>query len=189
MADGDAVELRDVVHGRAQHAGRLHAAAVVGVGAHARLVEVADLGQALAGLTLGDGTDGMDAGKPGGGSLGKLVDDNGGVVAHGLGVGHGAHIGVAALGSRAATALDGLLVLKAGVAEMHVDVHETGDDVLSGRINDLAALSGLNAFAELADLAIVAHENVEHGVEPNLGVDEMATLKQQHCLHLQEEDR
>ena len=131
----------------------------------------------------------MDAGKPGGSGLGKLVDDNGGVVAHRLGVGHGAHIGVAALGSRAATALDGLLVLKAGVAEMHVDVHEAGDDVLSGRINDLAALSGLDAFAELADLAVVAHKHVEHGVEPDLGVDEVATLKQQHCLHLQEEDR
>ena len=131
----------------------------------------------------------MDAGKPGGGSLGKLVDDNRSVIAHGLGIGHGAHIGVAALGSRAATALDGLLVLKAGVAEMHMDVHKTGDDVLAGRINDPAALSGLNAFAELANLAVVAHKNVEHGVEPNLGVDEMATLKQQHCLHLQEEDK
>ena len=131
----------------------------------------------------------MNAGKPGSSSLGKLVDDNRSVIAHGLGVGHGAHVGVAALGSRAATALDGLLVLKAGVAEMHVNVHKARDDVLSGCINDLATLSGLDAFAELADLAVVAHENVEHGVEPNLGVDEMATLKQQHCLHLQGEDR
>ena len=118
----------------------------------------------------------MDAGKPGGSSLGNLVDDNRGVVAHGLGVGHGAHIGVAALGSRAATALDGLLVLKAGVAEMHMTVHKTGRNRQSRRVKDLTAVGRYDFLRDFRNHAVVTDEHIAQRVRPRPRVEHAAIL-------------
>ena len=62
-----------------------------------------------------------------------------GVVVHRRGVGHGADGGESARGRRARSALDGLGMLEAGLAQVHVHVDEAGRDDQPGRVEHLGA--------------------------------------------------
>ncbi len=179
-----AVELRDVLHAGAHHAGALDAVAVIGEGAGAVVDHVADLGQALALLAAGQGTDGAHVAKAGLAGAVDLVADFGTGIGDGVGVGHGGHVGEAAVGRGAAAGLDGLLVLEAGVPKVDVHVHQARDQVLAGAVDDLGALGGGEVGANGTDLLAVDN-NVHDAVEVDLGVDDVGALKQKcHCFLL-----
>ena len=71
---------------------------------------------------------------------------------------------------------DILLQLVAGLAQMHVDVHEAGDDDLPAQVA-LDALLHRKVLADLDDLP-VAHEDVGRFVRTDLRVDHVGVLKQ-----------
>ena len=87
-----------------------------------------DGGELFAGAVLGDGADGKDIDD--GVALGALHDvaGNGGAVVHRRRVGHAADGSEAAGRSGARSALDGLGVLKARLAQMDMHVDEAGRD-------------------------------------------------------------
>ena len=184
VAGDGTIELTDVVHHGAEHAGALHAMAVIGKHAGALGDHIADLGQGLAFLATSAGTDGADVHEAGGVALGDLVAHALARVGHGVGVGHGGDVCEATGGSGGGARLDGLLVLVAGVAEVDVDVDQARDEVLARAIDDLGALGGLDVRAHAGD-ASALDEDVGNGVEADLRVDDMSTLNQQHSLLLQ----
>jgi len=186
VGDGDAVELGDVLHAGAHHAGALHAVAVVGEGAGPLHDHVADLRERLALLAAREGADRADVHEAGTPAVVDLVADLGAGVGHGVGVGHRGDVGEAAVGRRTAARLDGLLVLEAGVAEVHVHVDETRDEVLAGRVDDLGVRRRLEADADLDDVLVV-DEHVTDVVKTHLRVDDVGTPKQKrHCSLLPE---
>ena len=182
----DLVELAHVLHAGAHHAGALDAVAVVGEGDRALHDHVADLRERLALLAHRERADGAHVAEAGVARAVDLVADLGAVVGHRVGVGHRGHVGESAVGGRAGAGLDGLLVLEAGVAEVHVHVHEAGHEVLAGGVDDLRALRRLEALPHLGDLVAV-NEHVADVVEAQLRVDDVRALKQiRHCSLLPE---
>ena len=181
VRERDAVELGDVLHAGAHHAGGLHAVAVIGEGRGAGVGHVADLGERLALLAARHGADGAHVAQAAGVAALDLVADLGARVGHGVGVGHGGHVGEAAVDGRGGARLDGLLVLEAGVAEVDVHVHEAGDEVLVVRVDDGRALGGLERLGHSGDL-VALDQNVAEAVETDLRVDDVGALKQKcHC--------
>ena len=181
VGKGDAVELRDVLHAGAHHAGGLDTVAVVGEGAGALDDHVADLGQGLALLAARHGADGAHVAQAGGVGAVDLVADLGAGVGDGVGVGHGGNVGEAAVDRGRGAGLDGLLVLEAGVAEVYVHVHESGNEVLVVGVDDLGAGGGLEGLGDGGDLAVL-DQNVAEAVEAHLRVDDVGALKQKcHC--------
>ena len=182
----DLVKLAHVLHAGAHHAGALDAVPVVGEGDRALHDHVTDLGERLALLADREGADRADVAEAGVAGAVDLVADLGAGVGHRVGVGHRGHVGEAAVGRRAGSGLDGLLVLEAGVAEVHVHVHEAGHEVLAGGVDDAGALGGLEALPHRGDLVAV-DEHVTDVVEAHLGVDDVGRLKQiRHCSLLPE---
>ena len=107
----------------------------------------------------------------------RVVDD-------GLRVGHAAHRREAAVGRGARAGGDVLLLLVAGLAQMHVHVHQAGHHDLAGQVALDALLHG-RSLAHLDDLP-VAHQDVGRVVQADLRVDHMGVLKQQgHLRSLQ----
>ncbi len=183
VAGDDLVELAHVVHDGAQHAGALDAVAVVGEHAGALSDHVTDLGQGLALLATGAGADGAHVHEAGGVALGDLVAHALARVGDRVGVGHGGHVGETTGGSGGRARLDGLLVLVARVTEVDVDVGEARHQVLAGGVDDLGAVRGLDVVGNASD-ASALDEDVGHGVEADLRVDDVGTLNQQHSLLL-----
>ena len=84
---------------------------------------IAHLGHGLALKTAGHGTRRIDAAVTDLGCARLDELDDGAVIGDGVGVGHGAHAGEAALGSSAGAALDVLFDLVAGLTQVDVHVH------------------------------------------------------------------
>ena len=182
----DLVELAHVLHAGAHHAGALDAVAVVGERHGALHDHVADLCERLALLAHRERADRAHVAEAGVAGAVDLVADLGAGVGHRIGVGHRGHVGEAAVGRGAGAGLDGLLVLEAGVAEVHVHVHETGNEVLAGGVDDLGIGGRLEALPHARDLLAV-DEHVADVVEAHLGIDDMGRLKQiRHCSLLPE---
>ena len=99
----------------------------------------------------------------------RVVDDR-------LRVRHAAHRREAAVGRGARAGRDVFLRLVAGLAQVHVDVHEAGDDDLAAQVA-LDALLHRKVLADLDDLP-VAHEDVGRFVQTDLRVDHVGVLKQ-----------
>ena len=187
MAHKDLAEHLAVVHAATEHACTLHAATVVGEGDGAVGNHIAHLGHSLALKTAGHGTRRIDAAVADLGSAGLDELNDGAVIGNGVGVGHGAHAGEAALGSRAGAALDVLFDLVAGLAQVDMHVHQAGDEVLTGKVADLGPLGG-EILADLGDLVAV-DQDVNDTVKLDGRVDDVGILKKQgHYRHLQAAD-
>ena len=187
MAHKDLAEHLAVVHASTEHARTLHAATVVGEGDGAVGNHIAHLGHSLALKTAGHSARRIDAAVADLGSAGLDELNDGAVIGNGVGVGHGAHAGEAALGSRAGAALDVLFDLVAGLAQVDVHVHQTGDEVLTGKVADLGSLGG-EVLADLGDLVAV-DQDVNDTVKLDGRVDDVGILKKQgHYRHLQAAD-
>ena len=176
MAHHHAVELRGVVHDAAHHARALHPAAVVGEGDGAVCHHVAHLGQRVALEPLRAGAGHVHAALAHGRRASLHVLHAHGVVDDGLRVRHAAHRREAAVRRGARAGGDVLLQLVAGLAQMHVDVHEAGNDDLAAQVA-LDALLHRQVLADLDDIP-VAHEDVGRFVQTDLRVDHMGVLKQ-----------
>ena len=121
------------------------------------------------------------------GSAGLDELHDGAVIGNGIGVGHGAHAGKAALGSCAGAALDVLFDLVAGLAKVNVHIHQARDEVLAGKVADLGSLDG-EILADLGDLVAV-NQDVNDTVKLDGRVDDVGILKKQgHYRHLQAAD-
>ena len=187
MAHKDLAEHLAVVHATTEHARPLHAATVVGEGDGAVGNHIAHLGHGLAFKTAGHSARRIDAAVADLGSARLDELDDGAVIGDGVGVGHGAHAGKAALGRRAGTALDVLFDLIAGLTQVNVHVHQAGDEVLAGKIADLGSLGG-EVLADLGDLVTV-DQDVDDTVKLDRRIDDVGILKKQgHYRHLQAAD-
>ena len=187
VAHKDLAEHLAVVHAATEHARALHAATVVGKGNGAVGDHIAHLGHGLALKTAGHGTRRIDAAVTDLGSAGLDELHDGAVIGDGIGVGHGAHAGKAALGSCAGAALDVLFDLVAGLAKVNVHIHQAGDEVLAGKVADLGSLDG-EILADLGDLVAV-NQDVNDTVKLDGRVDDVGILKKQgHYRHLQAAD-
>ena len=187
VAHKDLTEHLAVVHAATEHARTLHAATVVGEGDGAVGDHIAHLGHGLALKTAGHGARRIDAAVTDLGSTGLDELHDGAVIGDGIGVGHGAHAGKAALGSRAGAALDVLFDLVAGLAKVNVHIHQAGDEVLAGKVADLGSLDG-EILADLGDLVAV-NQDVNDTVKLDGRVDDVGILKKQgHYRHLQAAD-
>ena len=183
----DLAEHLAVVHAATEHARALHAATVVGEGDGAVGDHIAHLGHGLALKTAGHGARRIDAAVTDLGSAGLDELHDGAVIGDGIGVGHGAHAGKAALGSCAGAALDVLFDLVAGLAKVNVHIHQAGDEVLAGKVADLGSLDG-EILADLGDL-IAVNQDVNDTVKLDGRVDDVGILKKQgHYRHLQAAD-
>ena len=181
VGKGDAVELGDVLHAGAHHAGALDAVAVVGEGGGALDDHVADLGQALALLAACHGADGAHVAQARCVGAVDLVADLGTGVGDRIGIGHGGHVGEAAVDGRGRARGDGLLVLETRVTEVDVHVHQAGDEVLAGGVDDLGVGGSLEVLADACDLLAV-DEDVEDVVDALLRVYDVGAPKQKcHC--------
>ena len=187
MAHKDLAEHLAVVHATTEHACTLHAAAIVGEGDGAVGDHITHLGHSLALKTAGHGARRIDAAVADLGSAGLDELNDGTVIGNGIGVGHSAHAGEAALGSCAGAALDVLLDLVARLAQVDVHVHQARDEVLTGKVADLGSLGG-EVLADLGDLVAV-DQDVNDTVKLDGRVDDVGILKKQgHYRHLQAAD-
>ena len=187
VAHEDLAEHLAVVHAATEHARALHAATVIGEGDGAVGDHIAHLGHGLALKTAGHGARRIDAAVADLGSAGLDELHDSAVIGYGIGVGHGAHAGKAALGSCAGTALDVLFDLVAGLAKVNVHIHQAGDEVLAGKVADLGSLDG-EILADLGDLVAV-NQDVNDTVKLDGRVDDVGILKKQgHYRHLQAAD-
>ena len=187
MAHDDLVEHRAVIHDAAHHARILHAAAVVGEGHRAMSHHVAHFGERLALEPLAARARHVHAALAYCGCARLDVLHAQRVVDNGLGVGHAAHRREAAVSRRARSGSDVFLLLEAGLAQMHVHVHQARNHDLAGKVALDALLHG-QALAHLDDLA-VADQDVGRFVQTHLRVDHTGVLKQQsHLRSLREED-
>ena len=187
VAHKDLAEHLAVVHATTEHARALHAATVVGEGDGAVGDHIAHLGHGLALKTAGHGARRIDAAVTDLDSAGLDELHDGAVIGDGIGVGHGAHAGKAALGSCAGAALDVLFDLIAGLAKVDVHIHQARDEVLAGKVADLGSLDG-EILADLGDLVAV-NQDVNDTVELDGRVDDVGILKKQgHYRHLQAAD-
>ena len=187
VAHKDLAEHLAVVHATTEHARALHAATVVGEGDGAVGDHIAHLGHGLALKTAGHGARRIDAAVTDLGSAGLDELHDSAVIGDGIGVGHGAHAGKAALGSCAGAALDVLFDLVAGLAKVNVHIHQAGDEVLAGKVADLGSLDG-EILADLGDLVAV-NQDVNDTVKLDGRVDDVGILKKQgHYRHLQAAD-
>ena len=187
MAHKDLAEHLAVVHAATEHTRALHAATVVGEGDGAVGDHIAHLGHGLALKTAGHGARRIDAAVTDLGSAGLDELHDGAVIGDGIGVGHGAHAGKAALGSCAGAALDVLFDLVAGLAKVNVHIHQARDEVLAGKVADLGSLDG-EILADLGDLVAV-NQDVNDTVKLDGRVDDVGILKKQgHYRHLQAAD-
>lgn len=161
--------------------------AVIGEGHAAVLDHIAHLGDDLALEALRHGTGGVHAAVALGGGDGLDVLDHDAVVGHGLGVGHGAHAGEATVRGSGGLGLDVALGLKAGLAQMHVHVHQTGDEIPAGKIDDFGSIAR-EVLADSGDL-VALDEHVYTSVKLDGRVDDVGILKKQgHYRHLQAAD-
>ena len=187
MCDERSLEALDVVHGHTGHPGALHAVAVIGERHGALGGHVTDLGELLARLTCGDRADGVHAHDA---FRRRALNDEAhlrAAVADRLGVGHACHGSEPAVSRRTRTARDRLLVLLTRLAQVHVDVGQSGQDHLLGAVDHLGA-GRLQILAHPGDDAVL-HEHVEHRIQLGRSVDHTSTLKQQcHCPHLPASD-
>ena len=166
----------------AEHPGRDHRPAVVGEAERAGVAELGHLGELVA--VQAPGYRGQEA------DLDARLATRGprqraqhrGVVDHGRSVGHRDHRAEAAGRRRRGAAVDVLLVLLTGGAQMDVRIDERREQVLSGRVHGLAAGWRLEPSGrpELGDLAlpdqhvarfVEASSRVEHvgGADEHLG--------------------
>ena len=171
----DAVERLDVLQ-RPPHQHRVaHASAVVGEHPHPgrRVGHRAQLGQLLAVQADGHRADrahvavaGLAAEPP------DLLDHAGGVGDR-LGVGHRVHGGEPAEGGGRRTALDGLGVLAAGLAQVGVQVDQAGQRDQALGVDDLGA-RGAEPAADLGDRAVLEQQVGGLGAEDGGALDQVA---------------
>ncbi len=114
-----------LAHRRAHHVRALHAAPVVGEGDDVRRQRV-HVGKLAPGLVHGDRAVGIhaDAGVPGDDV--QLDAEVFGAVRHGVQIRHRAHGGITAAGGRQRAGADGFLIRKTRLAQVHVNICETG---------------------------------------------------------------
>ena len=174
VADHGAAERQRILHRAAVELGVHHGPPVVGERDAARLGQLGELGQLLPAEPPGHGTDWIDADRARGTRLGQdVVRDRAGVVGR-LRVRHAADGGEAAGGGGAGAGLDRLLVLVAGLAQVHVHVDEPWADDLAARVEDLGAGDGpLEPRAAAGDQAVL-DEQVLLKVGARGGVDDPA---------------
>ena len=162
--------------------------AVIGEGHAAVLDHIAHLGDDLALEALRHGTGGVHAAVALGGGDGLDVLDHDAVVGHGSWCWAWSHTPVkhpcAAAGG---LGLDVALGLKAGLAQMHVHVHQTGDEIPAGKIDDFGSIAR-EVLADSGDL-VALDEHVYTSVKLDGRVDDVGILKKQgHYRHLQAAD-
>ena len=122
------VQALGLEHARAHHVGVLHAVAVVGEGDHVSCHAV-HVGKGLPVLVHGDGAVGEDLDHR------VLFDDVQLLlqvrcaVRRGAQIRHGANAGIPAAGCRPCAGGDGLLIGKARLSQMHVNICETGHTI------------------------------------------------------------
>ncbi|CAB4953369.1 unannotated protein [freshwater metagenome] len=125
---------------RASHELRvLHAVAVIGKDAHTRCGELTERGEPLASAADGDAARRQHLAQPGALALGAHELDDGDAVLRRVGVRHRHHRSEATERSAAAAGLDGLGFFLARLAEVHVQVDETGGDDAARGVEELAA--------------------------------------------------
>ena len=183
VGDDRTVKLAHILHAGAHHAGRLHAMAVVRETACALHGHVADFCQRFALLAVGERADGVDAGKTELNATVDLIAHAGARIGDGVGVGHGGHVGIAAMGSSSDAGLNVLFVLEARIAEMHVHIHKARHKHLAGTVDDLNAVRSLDHIVERRDSRAI-DEHVFNGIQAHLGIYYACALKQYHCLLL-----
>ena len=154
-------ELSGVVHHAAHHAGALHPPAIVGEGHGAMCHHVAHLRQDFALQALGAGSRNVYAAFARIAGAGAHVLNHRPVVDGGVGVGHAADSGHAAMGCGAGAGFDVFLVLLARFAQMHVDVYQARNHHLAGHVAHFG-IGCLEPLPHFGDLAI-RHQDV-HGV-------------------------
>src|SRR6185437_11964788 len=135
----------------------------------------AQAGHPLPLAALGDGADGIDAGVPQLARALHQVRRRAGIVVHRAGVGHGADGGEAAGGGGARSGFDGLLVLEAGLAQMHVQINEPGRDDHPGAIEHARPVDG-NLRTQILD-AIALNHHVADAVQPDRGIGQSPVLE------------
>ncbi len=158
VADDRRAERQGVFHGAAVQAGVHHALAVVRERDAARFRQLGQLGQLLAAEIPRDRADRIDAHQALDLGLGEDVVRHRAVVVDRARVRHAAHGGEPAGGRGPRAGRDGLLVLLAGLAQVHVHVDESGTDDLAGRVDDLDVGGRLEAPPEPHDLAVLDQE-------------------------------
>jgi hypothetical protein len=154
LGDRDA-EVPRVEEGAAHQLGVPDRQAVVRDRHRAGAHHLADLGQALPRQPLRHRADRVDARPAGAPRLGDDVLGHRPVVVDRIGVGHAGDAGEAARRRRPRAALDRLLVLLPRLAQVDVDVDEAGADDAAGGVEGAHPAGGLDAAADLGDLAVL----------------------------------
>ena len=113
-----------------------------------------ELGETLALLPDSDGADRLHRGVAGGLAEGEFLLDHAGRVGHGLGVRHGEHRGESARGGRLGARQHGLGCLETGLAEVRVQVDQSGQGDEAGSIDDACTAAG-GAGTDLDDDAVL----------------------------------
>lgn len=91
------------------------------------------------------------------------------------------------LAAAAGLGLDVALGLEAGLTQVDVHIHQAGNEVLAGEVDDLGALVA-EVLADGGDL-VVLDEDVYTSVKLDRRVDDVGILKKQgHYRHLQAAD-
>src|SRR5438445_2379125 len=104
------------------------------------------------------------------------------IVGDGIGVGHRADRGEAAGGGGARTARDGLFVFVARLAQMDVQVDETGRDDLPLHIADADSIGGGEPASHCGDLPIL-NEHIGKLIQITTRIDHAPTLQQYGPAH------
>jgi hypothetical protein len=138
--------------------------------------EFAHLGQRLAALSDTHGTDGIDVDRP---RRGGAIEDQFGhrsVIVDRVRVRHAGDSGKATRGRGVGTRRNRFLVLEAGLAQVHVHVHEAGADEHSRNVENLGVV-GVEVSPDRADEAVLDEQIVDR-IEIVGRIDDPTSLKQ-----------
>ena len=184
MAHDHLAELLRVIHDAAHHARILHTHSVIRERHRTVRGHIAHFRKRLALAVLRAGSGRMHMAVPRLRGLRLDEFDDVRIVRLGNRVRHAADIREAAVGSRQRAGEDGLLVLQAGLAQMHVAIHQAGHQHATRQVADLAAFGG-QIPPHFRDGTVVGDLHIAHAVQPDSGVHQVRILNQQcHFRHL-----
>ena len=190
---------RRILHGLAIDLGVHDTLAILGHGDHPRRLHAGIIRSLLAQLTFGHGADLMDLDTADRRSLILHQADHLRAVRHGLGVGHGKDRGKAATGRGRHTGLHGFLLRLSGLAQMHVQIDQTGHHETIRGVDDLSALRfrfasgqilhffshayGIRSNKKSRNLPIT-DQKVSHLIPMACRIDQSTILNIQHAAFL-----
>ena len=175
------VEIGQVLEGPPRDGRVGHRVAVVRNGHRARIAQARELGQVAAGAADRDAGDRQHP-RVGSGRRVEHAGDQHRRINRRRRVGHRADRREAAARRGPRAGRDRLLVLLAGLAQVHVQVDEAGSDDESRRVQHGRAVGRFQAGPGFGD-APVAEQQVERRVDAVAGVDQAAAADQDRCRH------